>query len=182
MEKGKPIPVILKRKLEETPPLEVNIHRGKIHHEVIREEQISFDKIVEDSQSNFYITGKTTKIGLNNFLNLIEKHDIAEVENMDQEEVIVSSELITRVATASVIDEDAEDLKYIDSLAIGILGASFFLSLFALFTKTSEDIKTFAWILMLVSFAFLANYTYRGIKSGELKRVTRICFKSLSRK
>lgn len=182
MDKGKPVPVILKKKIQETPPLEVNIHRGRVNHGVIREEQVSLDKIVEDSQSNFYITGKTTKIGLNNFLQLIEKHDTTEVENMDVEEVVVSSELITRIATTTVIDEDAEDLKYIDSLAIGILSTSFFLSLFALFTRTTEDIRTFAWILLLVSFAFLSNYTYRGIKSGELKRVARICLKSLSKK
>jgi len=182
MDKGKPIPVILNKKVESTGPIEVNVQERKIDRRVFHQEQVSLDKIVSDSDSQFYITGKTTKIGLRNFLQLVTKHDLNEVENLDKEEVVVSSELITRVATASVVDEDEEGIKYVDSVAIGMFLASFFLSIFALLTKTETDLKTFAWILLLVSTLFLVNYTYRGIQSKELHRIWRMCIKSLSKK
>ena len=182
MDKGKPVPVILKKKVNETGPIEVQVHDGKIERKVVREEQVSFDKIVDDSGSQFYITGKTTKIGLGNFLQLIEKHNIGEVDNLFDEEIIVSSELITNIATASVVDEDEDDLKYVESLAVGVLSGGFFLSLFALLVKTQQDLKTYAWILLLVSGGFLGYYLVKGMKSGELPRVARICIKSLSKK
>ena len=181
-DKDKRIPVIIKKELKKTGPLEVNVRRRDEEHYTIREEHISFDKIVEDSKSEFVITGKTTKIGLMNFLNLVEKHDILELDNLDKEELILGSELITRIATATVIDEIQEDLKYVDSFAIGIFLASFLLSLFALFTSGLADIKTFSWILLLISGAFLGHYIYRGVKSGELNRITRVVITSLSKK
>jgi hypothetical protein len=182
MDKGKPIPVILNKRVEGTGPLEINVQEKKIDRRVFHQEQVSLDKIVNDSDSQFYITGKTTRIGLRNFLQLVTKHDMNEVENLDKEEIVVSSELITRVATASVVDEDEEGLKYVDSVAIGVFLSSFFLSLFALLIKTESDLKTFAWILLLLSMIFLANYTYRGMKSKQLHKIFRMCIKSLSKK
>ncbi|MGE3278387.1 MAG: hypothetical protein AB7J40_01105 [Candidatus Altimarinota bacterium] len=182
MDKGKPIPVILNKKVENTGPIEVNVQERKIDRRVFHQEQVSLDKIVSDSDSQFYITGKTTKIGLRNFLQLVSKHDMNEVENLDKEEIVVSSDMITRIATASVVDEDEEGMKYVDSFSIGIFIASFLLSIFALMTKTETDLKTFAWILLLVSTLFLVNYTYRGIQSKELHRIWRLCIKSLSKK
>jgi len=181
-DKGKPVPVILKKKVQETEPLQVNVRKRDTEHKVVREEQVSFDKILDDSKSEFYITGKTTKIGLMNFLNLIDKHDIGEVAGLDEEEIVLSSDLVTRIATASVIDEIQEDLKYVDSFAIGVFISACFLSIFALLTASMNDIRTFAWILLLISGLFLAHYTYRGIKSGELNRVSKIIIKSLSKR
>ena len=183
MDKGQAVPVILKKKVSSSSnPLEVEVRNGKIERTVNREEHVSFDKIIENSESNFYITGKTTKIGLLNFLNLIEKHDINEVEGIFKEEIIVSSEIITQIATATVIDEDTENLKYVESLSVGVLIGGFVLSLFALLIRTEQDLKTYAWILLLVSAGFLGYYSYRGMKSGELKKVIRICIKSLSKR
>jgi hypothetical protein len=182
MDKGKPIPVILNKRVENTGPIEVNVQERKIDRRVFHQEQVSLDKIVSDSDSQFYITGKTTKIGLRNFLQLVGKHDMNEVENLDKEEVVVSSDVITRIATATVVDEDEEGIKYVDSVAIGIFVSSFFLSMFALFIRTETDLKTFAWILLLVSTLFLANYTYRGMKSKQIHKIFRLCIKSLSRK
>lgn len=182
MDKGKPIPVILKKKITDSGPLEVEVGERRRQYQTIREEQVSLDKIIEQSDSKFYVTGKTTKIGLNNFLQLIEKHETGEIEGMNEEEIVVSSDLITQVASAPVVDEDQEDMKYIDSVAIGIFAASLFLSIFALLAKSQTDVRTFAWILLLVSLVFLGNYTYKGVKSGELTRVIRVCIKSLSRR
>lgn len=182
MDKGKPIPVILKKRVEGTSPIEVNVQERKIDRRVFHQEQVSLDKIVNDSNSQFYITGKTTKIGLKNFLQLVSKHDLNEVEGLQDEEVVVSSDLITKVATATVVDEDEENLKYVDAVSIGVFLASFLLSIFALLTKTQEDVKTFSWILLLVSGLFLANYTYRGIKSNQLSKVWRAIIKSLSKR
>jgi len=181
-DKGSPIPVILNKKVSDRKPLEINLRGKDKAQKISREESISFDKIVESSNSEFLITGKTTKIGLTNFLQLIDKHDIGEVEDFHEQEVVVSSDLITRIAMAEVVDEDEEGMKYVDAAAIGIFGTSLFLSIFALFTKTAADIKTFSWILMLVSLVFLGHYTYSGIKSGQLAKVVRIVIKSLSRK
>lgn len=181
MEKGQPIPVILKKRVENSGPLEINIQEKRIDRRVFHQEQVSLDKIVSDSASQFYITGKSTKIGLMNFLQLVKKHDLNEVE-LSQEEVVLSSDLITKIATASVVDDDEESMKFIDAAAIGMFIAAFFLSLFALLTKTQEDLKTFSWILLLLSGVFLSNYLYRGIKSRELHRIWRLCIKSLSRK
>ena len=182
-DKGDAIPVIFKKKMEDRGPIEINVgRRGDIIRQVSREEHISLDKIVEDSQSQFYIAGKTSKIGLMNFLKLVEKHDITEVTGLEQEQVIVSTELITHIATATVIDEDQEDMKYIDSLAVGIFTSCFILALFALLTQTLADLKSFAWLLLLLSTGFLSYYLYRGVKSGQLRKVIRICVKSLSRR
>lgn len=181
-DKGRAIPVILKKKIQETSPLQINVEDKKIHRQVSREEAVSFDKIMEDSESKFYITGKTTKIGLMNFLTLFEKHDTNEIENLNEEEIVVSSELVTQIATSEVIDEEDEDLKYIDAVAIGIFTSSLLLSVFILSTSTLADIKTLGWILLVVSLVFLGNYTYKGVKSGNLMRVMRVIIKSLSRK
>jgi|CXWL01.1.fsa_nt_gi hypothetical protein len=181
MDKGKPIPVILKQRIEGSGPLEINIQEKRIDRRVFHQEQVSLDKIVSDSASQFYITGKSTKIALLNFLQLIKKHDLNEVD-LSAEEVVLSSDLITKIATASVVDDDEESLKYIDAGAIGMFIASFFLSIFALLTKTEEDLKTFAWILLLLAVVFLSNYLYRGIKGKELSRLWRLCIKSLSKK
>jgi len=181
MDKGRPIPVILKKRLEESGPLEINVQEKRIDRRVFHQEQVSLDKIVSDSSSQFYITGKTTKIGLMNFLQLAKKHDLNEID-LSTEELVVSSELITKIATATVVDDEAEDLKYIDAGSIGIFIASFFLSIFALLTKTQADIKTFSWILLLLSGLFLTNYVYKGVKSKELGRLWRLCIKSLSKK
>lgn len=181
MDKGQPVPVILKKKVEETGPVEVDVKRGTVNRTINREEQVSFDKIISDSQSSFYITGKTTKIGLGNFLDLIDKHQIGEVDNFYDEDIVISSDLITRIATASTVDEDDDDLKYVESMSIGVLTGGFLLSLFALFMQSQEDIKTYAWIVLLVSLGFLGYYLYKGVKTGELKRIIRVCIKSLSK-
>jgi desulfoferrodoxin (superoxide reductase-like protein) len=181
-DKGKPVPVILNNKIKDTGPIEVEVRRGQVEHKVVREEQISFDKIVEDSDSKFIMTGKMTKIGMGNFLQLIEKHEIGEVNGFFEEEVVVSSEMITQIATASVVDEDDEDMKYIESMAIGVLTGGLFLSIFILAIKTTEDLRSYAWIILLVSLGLLGYYTWKGLKSGELKRIIRVCVKSLSKK
>ncbi|MDP2691520.1 MAG: hypothetical protein U1C97_00370 [Candidatus Gracilibacteria bacterium] len=182
-DKGDSIPVIINKRIEDTGPIHFNVRDSKIERAVTREEHVSLDKIIEDSQSSFLITGKSTKIQLMNFLNLIDRHELADVmEDMRREEIVISSNLITQIATAPVVDEDDEDMKYIDSFAIGIFCSALFLSIFALITKTVEDLRTFAWILLLISLFFLGNYTYRGIKSGQLKKVIRVCIKSLSKK
>lgn len=179
--KGKPIPVILNKKIDTTGPLEVNIREKTVTRREFHQEQVSLDKIVADSDSKFYITGKTTKIGLQNFLQLASKHDLNEVDGLDREELVVSSELLTKIATSSVVDEDDEHLKYIDSAAIGVFFASALLSIFALLIKTPADLKTFAWILLVISALFLGNYSYRGMKSGEMRRVWRLLLKSLTK-
>lgn len=181
-DKGTPVPVILNKKVEKTGPLEVEVRRGNVERKVVREEQISFDKIVEDSDSKFIMTGKMTKIGMGNFLQLIEKHEIGEVEGFFNEELIVSSDLITQVATASVVDEDDEDMKYVESMAIGVLTGGLFMALFILMIKTTEDLRSYAWIIFLISFGMLGYYLYKGIKNGELKRIIRVAIKSLSKK
>lgn len=182
MDKGKSVPVIINKKFKETGPIEVEVRRGNVERKVVREEQISFDKIVEDSESKFIMTGKMTKIGMGNFLQLIEKHEIGEVEGFFEEEIVVSSDVITQVATASVVDEDDEDMKYIESMAIGVLTGGLFLSIFIIAMKTPEDLRSYAWIILLVSLGLLGFYTYKGMKSGELKRILRVCVKSLSKK
>jgi hypothetical protein len=182
MDKGKPVPVILNKKIQDTGPIEVEVRRGNVERKVVREEQISFDKIVEDSDSKFIMTGKMTKIGLGNFLQLIEKHEIGEVQGFFEEEIVVSSDIITQIATASVVDEDDEDMKYIESMAIGVLSGGLFLSIFILTIRTTEDLRSYAWIIMLVSLGLLGYYTWKGVKSGELKRILRVCVKSLSKK
>ncbi len=181
-DKGRSVPVILNKKVQDTGPIEVEVRRGNVERKVVREEQISFDKIVEDSESKFIMTGKMTKIGLGNFLQLIEKHEIGEVDGFFQEEIVVSSDMITQVATASVVDEDDEDMKYIESMAIGVLTGGFFLSVFILAVRTTEDLRSYAWIILLVSIGLLGYYSYKGIKSGELKRIIRVCIKSLSKR
>ena len=182
MDKGQAIPVILKKKVEETGPLQVNIGKDTIHRQYNREEHVSLDRIFEDSESKFYMAGKNTKIGLLNFLQLFDKHDTNEILDLEKEDIVISSELITRIATAPVVDEDQEDMKYIDAVAIGIFCSSLFLSLFILMSAELAEIKTFSLILVIVSLVFLGNYTYRGIKSGQLMKAARICIKSLSKK
>lgn len=182
MDKEKSIPVIIKRKVESTGPLQINLNEKMVTRREFHQEQMSLDKIVADSASQFYMTGKTTKISLHNFLQLVSKHDMNEIENLQQEDIVISSDLVTRIATASVVDEDEESLKYVDCVAIGIFLASFLLSVFSLFTKTPQDLKTFAWFLLVISALFLSNYTYRGMKSGELHRVWRLLLKSLTKK
>src|SRR3990172_3294558 len=127
MDKGQAIPVILKKKVEETGPLQVNIGKDTIHRQYNREEHVSLDRIFEDSESKFYMAGKNTKIGLLNFLQLFDKHDTNEILDLEKEDIVISSELITRIATAPVVDEDQEDMKYIDAVAIGIFCSSLFL-------------------------------------------------------
>ena len=105
-----------------------------------------------------------------------------EILDLEKEDIVISSELITRIATAPVVDEDQEDMKYIDAVAIGIFCSSLFLSLFILMSAELAEIKTFSLILVIVSLVFLGNYTYRGIKSGQLMKAARICIKSLSKK
>ncbi|GEM_PF-5846560 len=181
MDNNNSFPVIVKKRVETTGPLEVNIREKIVTRREFNQEQVSLDSIVKDSDSKFYITGKTTKIGFMNFVQLISKHNIGEVEGLDREDIVISSDLITQIATASVVDADEEFLHYIDASAIGIFIASFVLSLFALFSKTLSDLKTFSWILLLISGLFLLHYTYRGMKSGELKRVWRLMLKSLTK-
>ncbi|MDP3975801.1 MAG: hypothetical protein Q8P95_02695 [bacterium] len=175
------IPVTIKKKLE-TEPVEINLHHRQVDRRNFNQDQVSLDKIVEDSDSSFYITGKTTKIGLLNFLRLIDKHDINEVDGLPEQELVVSSDLITRIATATVLDEEEEDGKYIDAVAIGIFLAALFLSGLTLLTQTLADVQSFAWILLVLSGAFIVYYSYKGAKSGTLKRVVRVCIKSLSKK
>jgi hypothetical protein len=181
-DKGEPIPVFLqKRKESDTSPIEVQVQKSQ-KPTVIQQEHVSLDKIVQSSESSFYITGKTTKIGLLNFLNLLDKHELNEIEGLEKEEVVVSSQLITEIASAEVADEDEDNLKYIDSFAIGVFVASFGVSLFMIFAAQIQDIRAFSWILLLLSVAFLGHYTYKGIRSGELEKVTKAVIKSLSKK
>lgn len=183
-DKGQPIPVIFKKKEEndDKRAIDVNVHHKKIDRRVFTQEQIGIDKIAQDSDASFYITGKTTKIGFLNFLQLISKHDMGQVEMKENEEVVVSSDLVMKIATAEVVDSDEEDMKFIDAMAIGIFISGFFLSAFALISNSIADINTFAWILLVVSLLFLGHYTYRGSKSGELQRYMRVAMKSLSKK
>ncbi len=181
MENGNPFPVIVKKRLESTGPLEVNIREKIVTRREFNQEQVSLDSIVKDSDSKFYITGRTTKIAFTNFIQLISKHNIGEVEGLEREDIVLSSDLVTRLATASVVDADEEFLHYVDASAIGIFLASFVLSFFSLVSKTLSDLKSFSWILLLISGLFLLHYTYRGLKSGELKRVWRLMLKSLTK-
>lgn len=177
-----PEPIIVKRKLETTSPLEVNILNKSVTRREFHQEQVSLDKIVSDSDSKFYITGKTTKIGFINLIQLVSKHSINEVDGLGQEEVVLSSNLLSKIATASVVDEDDEFMRYIDAGAVGVFLSSFLLSIFGLAIRNTDDLKTFAWILLLVSAVFLSNYIYRGIRSGEIHRVWRLLIKSLTRR
>ena len=165
------IPVILRRKdpLQKEEALEVKLHQIKEDRHYYSQEQVGIDKIVEDSGSQFYITGKKVKIRLMDLLNLVEKHDTAEVQGMEDEEVVVSSALLTRIATAEILDEEEEKLKLFDATAVGLFISAGLLSLFALTTKTLADIKTFAWIILGISGFFLLHFFYRGIKSGEVR-------------
>ncbi len=181
-DKGQPIPVVLSNPTEKTGPIEVNVSRENTNRQVIQQEHISLDKIVGDSGSSFYVTGKNTKINLMNFLTLLEKHELAEVAQLDQEELVVSSDLITRVAMAPVVDEDENDMQYIDAFVIGFFVSGLLISIFLLVIGTLEDMKSLSWILVLVSVLFLGQYLYKGVKSGELNRIIRVVVKSLSKK
>jgi hypothetical protein len=162
--------------------LEVNIRHKSVSRREFHQEGVSLDKIVNDSDSKFYITGRTTKVGFINLIQLVSKHNINEVDGMEQEEVVLSSDLLSKIASASVVDEDDEFMRYIDAGAVGVFFASFLLSIFGLVIRTTEDLRTFSWILLFVSVIFLANYTYRGIRSGEIHRVWRLLIKSLTRR
>ncbi|MDF2379385.1 MAG: hypothetical protein P1V18_04155 [Candidatus Gracilibacteria bacterium] len=183
-DKGQPIPVIFKKKDDkvQSPAIDVNVHHKKIDRRVFTQEQIGIDKIAQDSDASFYITGKTTKIGFLNFLQLVSKHDMGQVQMKENEEIVLSSDLVMRIATADVVDSDEDDMRFIDAMAIGIFIAGFFLSCFALLSNNIADINTFAWILLTVSLLFLGHYTHRGSKSGELQRYFRVAVKSLSKK
>jgi len=182
-DKGKPIPVIFSKRVRERPDqVEINLQHKQIDRRVFNQDQVGIDKIVEDSESTFYITGKTTKIPLLNFLQMVGKHDMAQVADKEAEEIVLASDLIVRIASAEITDEDEENMKFVDATVIGMFIAAFFLSGFALISNSLKDIATFSWILLLVSLLFLSHYIYQGFRSGDLQKYMRAAVKSLSKK
>jgi hypothetical protein len=164
--------VVKRREIEEqNKPISVRVSKREVDRNVFHQEQISLDKIVEDSDSRFYIAGKTLKMNLGDFVSLVEKHELGEVPHWEDEEVILSSKLVTDIATSTVTDEDEDQLKLFDAVAVGLFVAGFLMSLFIVLTKSIADVRTFAWIIMAISAFFIASYIYRGHKSGELKRL-----------
>jgi len=182
-DKGKPIPVIFQKgRRNDSDSVELKMEHKKIDRRVFSQQQVGIDKIVEDSDSSFYITGKTTKIPFLNFIQLISRHDIGQVEGKEHEEMVVSSDLIMRIATADITDEDEEAMQYVDATAVGMFIAGFLLASFALISRNVEDITTLSWIVLLVSTLLLVHYTYKGAKSGDLQKYARAAMKSLTRK
>jgi hypothetical protein len=161
--------------------VQVKLHKVQEDRRYYSQDQVSIDKIVEDSESNFYITGKNVKLSFLDLLNLVEKHNINQVANLDEEEIIVSSKLVTQIATADITDEDEDKLKLIDATAVGLFMGSLLLSVFALFTKTMADIKTFSWVILGVSAFFLTHYLYRGYKSGEIRNLSKAWMRKLGK-
>jgi hypothetical protein len=173
-------PEIVRQPRNSQDSVQVKLNRIKEDRHYYSQEQLGIDKIVEDSESSFYVTGKTVKMNLIDFLNLAEKHDISTID-MSNEEIVLSSSLITQMATAEVIDEDEDKLKLFDATAVGLFISGTLLSLFALFTKTMADIKTFSYVILGVSAFFLAHYAYKGTKTGEIKRLLKAWGRKISK-
>ncbi|HEC20954.1 MAG TPA: hypothetical protein ENI70_00375 [Candidatus Peregrinibacteria bacterium] len=181
IEEPTPIPVILKK----IPPEKKGIQNEdltKRETRYYRQEQLSLDKIVEGSGSQFYITGENTRVTFKDLLDLIEKHDISQVHDIDKEEIVLSSKLLTGIAKADVVEEEEEELRYIDASAIGIFIGGFFISLFSLLTPSASDIHAVSWVIILVSGFFLLSYLYKGIRSGFLRSFVKKWLQKISQK
>ena len=166
-------PVVIKRRELDSMdrPISVRVAKKEVDRNVFHQEQVSLDKIVEDSESRFYIAGKTLKMNLGDFLSLVDKHEITEVPHWEEEEIIVASKLVTDIATATVTDEDEDNLKLFDAAAVGVFLSGLLISVFVVFTRSLEDMKTFGWVIFGVCAFFLLTYLYRGYHSGEIRKL-----------
>ena len=157
-----PIPVVLKN-------LDDEMERNE-KTKVIRREQINLDKIMEGSGSKFYVTGDTVKIGIRELLDLADKHDMDQVLHLEKEEAVISAKLLAGIARADVVEEEEEELQYIDAAAIGLFVAGFMAGLIGIFITEIAHVRTVAWVIFFVSTAMLISYIYQGIRTGFIKR------------
>ncbi len=160
-----PIPVVLKNLEDDLEPFEDETTR------VIRREQINLDKIMEGAGTKFYVTGDTVKIGAKEFLDLSEKHDMDQVLHLEKEEIVISSKLLAGIARADVIEEEEEELQYIDAAAVGLFIAGFIGGLVGIFVSKIAYVHTASWVIFFVSMAMLISYVYQGIRTGFIKRL-----------
>lgn len=163
-----PVPVVVKRIAsdESVKKLERDIS-------VTREEQFNLDKIIEGAGTKFYVTGDTVKIGFYELLDLSTKHNIAQVQDANKEEVVVSSRLLTSIARAEVVDQEEQELQYVDAASVGIFIGAILFGLVGILLTDLEQLMTFSWILLIVGGVMLSSYTYQGMKSGFLRKLWR---------
>lgn len=160
-EMGVPVPVVLKNFEDEDQGSSAK---------VIRREQINLDKIMEGSGTKFYVTGDTVKIGFKELLDLSEKHDLDQVVSIEKEDVVMSARLLAAIARADVVEEEEEELQYIDAAAVGLFSAGFLIGILGIFLSDIAYIHTAAWVIFLVSTAMIISYLYQGIRTGFIKK------------
>lgn len=147
-------------------------HRVHEQRKIVREEKVDLDKIIEGAGTKFFVTGERVEVGFRELLDLAAKHDLGQILDVERESVTVSSKLLTGMARADVIDEEDPELQYIDAIAVGLFLGGFLLGLIALF-MSDGDLKTAAWVILLLSVAMLSSYAYQGIKTGFLKKMVK---------
>ena len=162
------VPVVVKRI---TPDESVKKLERDIS--VTREEQFNLDKIIEGAGTKFYVTGDTVKIGFYELLDLSTKHNIAQISDANKEEVVVSSRLLTNIARSEVVDQEEQELQYVDAASVGIFIGAILFGLVGILLTDLEQLMTFSWILLIVGGVMLSSYTYQGIKSGFLRKLWR---------
>jgi hypothetical protein len=163
-ESGMPIPVVLKNLEDEKDKDRV----GKT--KVIRREQVNLDNIMEESGTKFYVTGDTVKIGFRELLYLADRHDLDQVLDLEKEDVVISAKLLAGIARSDLVEEEEEELQYIDAAAVGLFIAGFLVGIIGILVSDISHVHTAAWVIFFVCTAMLISYIYQGIRTGFIKR------------
>jgi hypothetical protein len=69
------------------------------------------------------------------------------------------------------VEEEEEELQYIDAAAVGLFITGFFAGLVGILVSEISHIHTIAWVILFVSTAMLISYIYQGVRTGFIRRL-----------